>query len=89
MNCLRELRMARHGAAVVAVGLDPADAVRHKSPGMAAMFGWPEAELGPEVAERWTEAEALTNRATARDYSVLTPDEADEFVQLAKATAGN
>lgn len=88
MNCLRELRMARHGAAVLAVGLDPADAVRHKSPGMAAMFGWPEAELGADVVERWNEAEALTNRATARDYSVLSADEADEFVRLANAAAG-
>ncbi|MCU1389898.1 MAG: hypothetical protein JWL72_3236, partial [Ilumatobacteraceae bacterium] len=40
MNLLRELRMARHGAAVVALALDPADAVRHRTPQMLGIFGW-------------------------------------------------
>ena len=35
LNALRELRMARHGAAVTAVGLDVGAAVCHASPHMA------------------------------------------------------
>ena len=88
MNCLRELRMARHGSAVVAVGLDPADAVRHNSPYMTKMFGWDEAEVTPEVAGLWSEAEALTNRATERDYAVLSDEEAAELVALGQAAIG-
>jgi len=82
MNVLRELRMARHGAAVMVVGLDPGDAVRHRSPTMTGIFGWPDAELPADVAARWDEAEALTHRATDHDYAVLTPGEADELVVL-------
>lgn len=85
MNSLRELRMARHGGAVLAVGLDPAEAVRHNSPGMAALYGWPEAELPEGTAERWAEAEMLTNRATAADYAALSAAEATEFAELAAA----
>lgn len=85
LNALRELRMARHGSAVLAVGLDVGDAVRHKSP-MAAIFGW-EGDAGPETAALWDEAEALTNRATEHDYAALTADEADEFVALCDTAA--
>ena len=40
LNALRELRMARHGAAVTALGLDVGATVCHATPGMAAIFGW-------------------------------------------------
>lgn len=80
MNALRELRGARHGAAVIAVGLDVGDAVRLRSP-MAAIFGW-EGEAGRDAAGLWDEAEALTNRSTDRDYAALDADEAEEFVAL-------
>lgn len=85
MNALRELRMARHGAAVVAVGLDPADAVRHHSPAMVGLFGWDAAEVPPGTAELWQEAEALTNRATAHDYAVFDEGAAIRFVELCAA----
>lgn len=85
MNSLRELRAARHGGAVLAVGLDPADAVRHKNPGMAALFGWPEAEVPEGTAELWAEAEDLTNRATASDYAVLGEAGITELAELANA----
>jgi hypothetical protein len=85
MNLLRELRMARHGGAVMAVGLDPGDAVRHNSPQMAGLFGWSDAEVPAEAPALWDEAEALTNRATARDYAGLSPAEATEFVSLCEA----
>lgn len=88
LNALRELRMARHGAAVTAVGLDIGATVCHASPGMAPIFGWEGTAIGPEVPALWDEAEALTNRATDRDYAVLDASEAEEFATLcAAATA--
>lgn len=83
LNALRELRMSRHGAAVMAVALDPGEAVRQASP-MAAVFGW-EGEAQPNTAALLAEAEALTNRATARDYAVLTEEEGEELVALCDA----
>ncbi|HEY8544896.1 MAG TPA: hypothetical protein VIL36_07605 [Acidimicrobiales bacterium] len=84
-NCLRELRMARHGAAVIATGLDVADAVRHRSPHMLGIYGWEDRPVDPGFAERWEEAERLTNVASARDYEVLDDAEAEDFVKLADA----
>lgn len=83
LNLLRELRMSRHGAAVMAVALDPGEAVRQAS-SMAAIFGW-EGEARPETAALLAEAEALTNRATAGDYAVLTDAEGEELVALCDA----
>lgn len=85
MNQLRELRMARHGAAIVATGVDPADAVRHRTPQMLGIFGWDGADVSPAVAASWTEAERLTNIATERDYAVLTAAESAEFIGLCTA----
>ena len=85
LNALRELRASRHGGAVIAVGLDLGDSVRHASPGMAPIFGWDGTEVGPEVPALWDEAEALTNRATDRDYAVLDDAEAEEFAALCEA----
>jgi hypothetical protein len=88
VNCLRELRLARHGAAVLVTGLDLGDAVRHRSPAMAGIFGWGEATLDDGVPALWDDAERLTNQASARDYGVLADDEAAELVRLcAAATA--
>jgi hypothetical protein len=89
LNILRELRMARHASAVVSVGIDPGDAVRHRSPHMRPIFGWDEAELDPSTAACWDEAEALTNRATARDYAVLSAAEAAELVDLCAAASAS
>jgi len=88
LNGLRELRMARHGAAVLAVGLDVGDAVRHRSPAMVPIFGYEGLEVSPDVPALWDEAEALTNRATAVDYACLDEGEGAEFTELcAAATA--
>ncbi len=88
MNALRELRAARHGAAVLEVGLAPVDAFMVRTPFMAAIFGWPEREEKPDEAtkEQWKRAEALTNEAFGRDLAVLEADELDEFCRLAEAT---
>lgn len=85
MNLLRELRMARHGAAVVALGIDPVDAVRHRSPSMVGLFGWEAAVVSDEVTAVWEEAEALTNRATDHDYACLDADEKAELAALGEA----
>jgi hypothetical protein len=88
LNCLRELRLARHGAAVLATGLDIGDAVRHRSPHMISIFGWDDQPVADEVSTRWAEAERLTNQGSGRDYAVLSDDEAGAFVRLcAEATA--
>ncbi len=85
LNALRELRMARHGAAVTALGLDIGAVVCHASPGMAAIFGWDGVAVPEDLPAQWDEAEALTNRATERDYAVLSADEAEEFAALCEA----
>jgi NAD(P)-dependent dehydrogenase (short-subunit alcohol dehydrogenase family) len=85
LNALRELRMARHGAAVTALGLDIGAVVCHASPHMAGIFGWEGTEIGQDVPAKWDEAEALTNHATDHDYAVLDSAEAEEFVALCAA----
>jgi len=85
LNALRELRMARHGAAVVASGIDVADAVQHNTPYMMGIYGWPERELDADLGTRWDQAEALTNVATAADYAVLSEADAEQFVTLCLA----
>lgn len=84
-NGLRELRMARHGAAVLAHGLDVGDAVRHHTPHMVGVFGWNDAPVDPGVADRWVAAERLTDVGSAPDYAALDAAEAADFVRLAPA----
>jgi hypothetical protein len=85
MNCLRELRLARHAAAVVVTGLDVGDAVRHRTPKMVAVFGWDDSQVADGVPALWDDAERLTNQASGRDYAVLDDDEATELVRLCQA----
>jgi hypothetical protein len=83
LNVLRELRNALHGAAILAAGLEPREALLIKTPFMAGVFGWE--EPFPEVESRrprWEEAEAATNRMVARAYSVLDAAELSELVDL-------
>jgi hypothetical protein len=83
LNVLRELRNALHGAAVLAYGLEPLEALLIKTPFMAGVFGW--AEPFPDVESRrpqWEQAEASTNRSVARAYSVIGPSERSELVDL-------
>ena len=83
-NALRELRAARHAAAVIAAGIPPEVAVHTKSPQMAAFFGW---ELAPPDLEAWVEtwkaADAMTDGAFAPTFGVLNDDEQHELVALA------
>jgi hypothetical protein len=83
VNLLRELRGGVHGAAVVAQGLDPRAAVMVKTPFMAAMFGWQEPNPDRDLhRESWQKAEEATNSAMARHFSVLSPAERAELVDL-------
>lgn len=88
MNGLRELRNARHAAAVAAAGIDPHTAVVVRSPHMLGIFGWPEPHPEPDEAlqARWQAAEDATDEAFGRDLGVLDAAERAEFVSLS-ATA--
>lgn len=83
-NALRELRGAYHGGAVLAAGLLPVEAVAFRSAFMAPIFGWDlEGMAEPEsFKERWKVAEAGTDAAVARPFSVLGEAELDEMVTL-------
>lgn len=85
MNALRELRGARHAAAVREVGLDPYVAFMIRSPFMAGIFGWDPLEGDPaeEDTARWERAEALTDERFGADLAVLSDSELDELCRLA------
>jgi hypothetical protein len=82
-NALRELRGALHAAAILTVGLTPHEAVAVRSPGVAALFGWPDPlpDAGP-LRDRWALAEARTDRMAGRALAVLSPGERRELVDL-------
>lgn len=92
MNALRELRLGLHGAAIIAVGLSPLEALSVKSPQMAPIFGWPELADVTGLQALWDDAEARTNRAIAHAYEGLDDAERAELVELAgalhRATSG-
>ena len=85
LNALRELRAARHAGAVLAAGLDVRDAVSHRSPGMAGIFGWGDPVDTAAIASRWDEAEAATDVAFAPVFEVLDDAERAELTDLSLA----
>ena len=87
MNALRELRMARHAAALLAHGVQIGDAVRHRQPTMTQLFGWDAGAADALVVERWKDAEALTDEIVGNSYAVLGPDELSRFVELSVAAS--
>ncbi len=69
MNLLRELKMARHGAAVLSQGLVPVEAMMVAQPYMAPVFGWEEPYPDAEpYRARWEQAEAATLAAMATAF---------------------
>lgn len=88
VNALRELRAARHGAAVLSEGLEPVAALSVRTPAMAAVFGWtgelPDAELHRPA---WERAEQTTDRMMARVMASLEATERAEFTDLLGAAA--
>ena len=90
MNALRELRAARHAAAVREVGLEPVEAFMIRTPYMAGIFGWPEPTQDPDesAVALWARAEELTDLAFAADLAVLSDEELDEFCELTDELLG-
>jgi hypothetical protein len=86
MNALRELRMAMHGASILAAGMRPVEALTIKTPFMSQVFGWgddlPEVE---QLQSTWDGAEAATNKALGNALGVLDEAERDEFATLCAA----
>lgn len=87
LNALRELRGGLHGGAVLAAGLEPREALAYRSGFMAPIFGWdPDSLPAPEAVEaRWKVAEAGTDVAMGRVFSVLDESARAEFVELVTA----
>lgn len=86
INALRELRGARHGAAVLSQGIDPHAAVARRTPYMLGVFGW--AEPHPDAAdvrEPWAAAQEATERALAPVFAVLDEAERAEFAAATSA----
>ncbi|MGH9017938.1 MAG: SCO6745 family protein, partial [Acidimicrobiales bacterium] len=77
---------------VVASGLAPLEAVMVRTPGMAALFGWP--EPFPEASgfeEQWARTESATDRTVARGLAALSAPERSQLVELllaARESAG-
>ncbi len=86
MNVLRELRGALHGAAVLASGLRPVEALSVKTPAMAALFGWSEPLPDADACRaQWQQAETMTNRMFGRTLESLDETERADFVELSQA----
>lgn len=84
LNGLRELRNAMHGAAILAAGLAPVQALMIRQPFMAPVFGWQDPPPAVEAHQAaWDAAEVATDRAFARAFEVLDEHERAEFVRLA------
>lgn len=80
--CMRELRMARHGVAVLADGMSPLEAILSGGggEGNAQMFGWqPPFPDVTGIAERRAAVEAHTDALHARDLAVLSDAERAEL----------
>ena len=82
MNALRELRHGLHAAAVVAAGLTPHEALSHRTPQMAPIFGWTELADTTGVSDRWEAAEANTDMAFAHAFLGLDDGQRDQLVDL-------
>jgi len=83
LNALRELRGGLHGAAVLTVGLAPAEAIAVRTPKMMSVFGWTDGPDDPApFNERWALAEARTDRMFGRHLRVLDGDERETLVEM-------
>ena len=85
LNALRELRLGLHGAAVIASGLSPLQALSLKTPAMAPIFGWAELAEVDGLADAWDDAEERTTRAMAHAYEGLDDAGRAELADLSGA----
>jgi hypothetical protein len=82
LNAMRELRGGLHGAAILTVGLLPIEAIAVRSPAMLSVFGWPKDRIETEpLHQRWSLAEARTDRMFGRHLAVLTDAERAALVE--------
>ena len=93
-HVLREMRMAAHLIAILAVGITPLDAILASTnapprtgPGYAQQMGF----VGPfrdpdEIRAQRLDGEALTGSIMGGFYATLADDELDEFAQLVETT---
>jgi len=90
INVLRELRGALHGAAVLAHGLSPHEAVTIRAPHMLGIYGYddphPDATRSTEQSE-WAAAETATDRALGPVYAALDTAERVELYDLLEGVA--
>lgn len=87
MNSMRELRFALHADAIRSQGISVEDAMWHRSPHMAQLFGWTEAPASAAAVKGdWDKAEDDTNAGIATALTALNAEELDTFVTLANAT---
>jgi hypothetical protein len=83
LDLMRELRGGLHGAAVLTVGLQVAEAISVIAPEMRSFMGWGAEPLDPApLQERWRLAEARTDRMLGRHFGVLDANERAELVEL-------
>lgn len=89
LHLLREARGGWHVAAIMANGLAPLEAlIVNGGPNSAALFGWsPPFPDVSALSARHADAEALTDRLSARDLGVLQPPELRELAELLEAVA--
>lgn len=82
LNALRELRGARHGGAVLAMGITPREAIAMADPHMAPIHGWTDNFAVDEDRRALLEqAEAMTNTAMTGAFAALDDTEADQFAE--------
>lgn len=93
---LRELRGGLHLGAVLAAGLTPLEAIvaGPGGTGNAEFFGWTHAEMPDQVAidslaPAREQAEAVTDRMVAVDWSALDADERQEVAALLNSALGH
>ncbi len=83
LHVLRELRGGLHGAAVLAAGLSPLEALIVNSPDQVALFGWSEPLPDPEPCRAtYADARATTSRLVAVAFDVLSDSERDQVCDV-------
>ncbi len=92
VQTMRELGFARHRAAVIASDMGPLDAIMSGPTGAwnARFFGWSEPYPdGEPMRDARKAIEVESNRRHAADFEVLTDDEREEFVTLARGAGAH
>jgi hypothetical protein len=90
LNLLRELRGALHGAAVLAQGLSPHEAVSQRTPYMLGIYGYDGPHAAADEPERRalsSQVDAATDRAMGAAFAALDDASRAELVELLAAAS--